>query len=402
MCETDVGDPMHITVAIVSNSNPMVSAPVTVTAVNSIVSGSLYYWAITGVPRILRIDANTAGVIDPLQSTSCVGCHTVSRDGRRMSSSIGFSNLSSVPAPPPTGMPFGSTGLRSSSFNPDASRALGVFGARGVTNGPMTLFDSTGTIVTTASGLPTNASEVEWSPDGMNVAYTSGFNLQIMPALGGDLFGAARTIHSVDPSSPSGRDWWPTWSPDSRRIIFNIGMNPQVGAGSLSMISADGGTPVSLDRANAGAASNYRAEYSPFDSGGYQWVVFSSRRNYGVPQLGADLTVKRLWVTAVRSGTTVTSDPSSVPYYLPGQEVGTNFSAYWVVSPCLTRGERCGASADCCGGNCVMGTTTDGVCMPATTCHPLGDTCGADDDCCSGLACSPQHVCIPVSNPPHP
>jgi hypothetical protein len=388
--ETDVGEPMHISVAIVSTP-VLVSSSITVTAVNSIASGSVYYWSIGGVvPRIPRLDTNTGMSVDPLPNPDvCVGCHVVSRDGRRMALGSMF-DITTVPA---TVIGPGGGG-RSASFNPDTTRVLTVAGSRGHPSGPMVLLDATGNILP-ASGLPSLAGEVEWSPDGASVAY-SNTSLFVMPALAGDAFGPARTVYHIDPTDPQVAVGWPTWSPDGRRIVFDTIVDPVNHYPGLSIISSDGGPRATLDRVNAPGTMNYRSRYTPFDSGGYQWVVFSSVRNYGVPQLGADQTVKQLWVTAIRSGTSVSSDVASVPYWLTGQNrANSNFSAYWVVPSCRGSSERCGSSADCCSANCEMATTTDGTCVAATTCRGLGDTCGADADCCAGTICTTQHFCSP-------
>jgi len=187
------------------------------------------------------------------------------------------------------------------------------------------------------------------------VDYTHG-SLTLLTAGAGDAFTDSTTLN--DGSSLSGgseggaADSHPTWSPDSRWIAFAHGThsrsltrdasnNPIPQPGALYLISRDGGAPVRLDHANGGTAGHdsFWPTFSPFsttdtDGTGYFFLAFYSTRGYGNVLAGAPAGRRQLWVTAVRTTPQGTMDPSSVPYWLPGQDASTaNMAAFWTQLP---------------------------------------------------------------------
>jgi len=160
---------------------------------------------------------------------------------------------------------------------------------------------------------------------------------------------------------------------------------------------------------------NYEPTVSPVPSGGYAWVVFTSRRLYGniatvkpywsdprYVNLTATPTTKKLWVAAVNLGGTPGTDTSHPAFYLPAQELlAGNSRGYWVVDPCEQNGSTCATGDQCCGGYCE-----NMVCSAQPpACSTLNDKCSADTDCC-GVAQGPQCIngrCAqpaPTSPPP--
>ena len=77
-----------------------------------------------------------------------------------------------------------------------------------------------------------------------------------------------------------------------------------------------------------------------FVQGGFYWVVYFSRRDYGNAVAGTRGSGRRqLWVSAVTTNPQPGADPSSVPYWLPGQDVRSdNVSGFWAPQPCRPRG----------------------------------------------------------------
>jgi hypothetical protein len=161
-----------------------------------------------------------------------------------------------------------------------------------------------------------------------------------------DTFGAPVPLvqaAAVDPAyaAPS----WPTFSPDSAYIAFAAGVNSRgrntngtsevTYPGSLFLVPSGGGAPVRLDTACGGAANCFLPNFSPYDSGGYFWMVFYSLRDYGNAQAGTKGTTRRqMWVTAIDKSKLGTGDASLVPYWLPDQDPQTeNMSAFWSVPP---------------------------------------------------------------------
>ncbi len=165
--------------------------------------------------------------------------------------------------------------------------------------------------------------------------------------------------------------------------------------GALWMIAPSGGSPVRLDNANFGPADgsgatdgSYRPIFSPFDSGGYFWLLFTTLHDYGNVPAGVH-GQKQVWVTAITRTPDGSSDPSEVPYYLAGQEVATILSPQWVPPPCNENGATCGADGECCSSFCGP----DETCSPAPTCRERGESCGGAGDCCDGLTCTSANIC---------
>jgi hypothetical protein len=328
------------------------STPVSIRMIPANIVGAIYYWNLN-LGQMEQIDGNGRTVAipkPPLRSdgSRCVACHTVSRDGRYLSGALWGGGLegavfdmssdavkTSDPAPTVTPLTQGSTyTVLFSTFNGDASRLMIN------RNTGLEVIDPKNGASVATTGLPTSGvAHPQWSPDSKSVVlvrnitaggqapawavdYDRG-DLAVIPA-NGDSFGAPVTLVSaaaVDPAfaAPS----WPTFAPDSQWIAYGAGTNSRgrndsiaaVYPGALFMIDKDAGVPYRLDTACAGARDCYLPNFSPFDDGGYYWLVFYSTRNYGNAQAGTKGTSRRqLWITAVSKSKLGSGDPSSVPY----------------------------------------------------------------------------------------
>lgn len=351
------------------------SAPISIRMIPANITGAIYYWNLAE-GRMERIDAmgRSPAIANPpprSDGARCVACHTVSRDGRYLSGALWGGGLEGAvfdmsndavrmadPAPTVTPLAEGSSyTVLFSTFNEDATRLLINRGTGLSMIDPMT-----GAPVST-TGLPTTGvAHPSWSPDGKTVALvnniTSGGgpapwsvdydrgDLAILPQTAPDTFGAPVTLvpaAAVDPAfaAPS----WPSFAPDSKWIAYGAGTNsrgrndgvPAVYPGALFVVDKDTGVPFRLDTACSGARDCYLPNFSPFDDGGYYWLVFYSTRDYGNAQAGTKGTQRRqLWVTAIDKAKLAAGDPSAVPYWLPDQDVATaNMSAYWALPPPL-------------------------------------------------------------------
>ncbi len=151
---------------------------------------------------------------------------------------------------------------------------------------------------------------------------------------------------------------------------------------------------------------NYEPTVLPLGSGGYAWVVFTSRRMYGnvatIPPYCSDprgvdltqnITTKKLWVAAVDLNQKPGKDASHPAFYLPGQELlAGNSRAFWVLDPCSPNGASCISGDQCCNGYCEAGDGGALVCQnapPNNTCSGVGDKCATSADCCD-----PTNACI--------
>ncbi len=152
--------------------------------------------------------------------------------------------------------------------------------------------------------------------------------------------------------------------------------------------------PVGPTGHGADATLNYVPTVNPAASGGYAWVIFTSRRMYGnvatIAPFDSDprsydfrhqITTKKLWVAAVDLNAT----PGTPAFYLPAQELQAgNARGYWVLDPCRADGMSCDFGDQCCGGYCQAdGEGGALVCAHVTqSCSHYGDKCAAASDCC--------------------
>jgi len=238
----------------------------------------------------------------------------------------------------------------------------------------------------------------------------------------------------------TGTPGWPAWLPDSSGIVFqnNISTGPGgnafatwknaktqlwfVGAPTdaatkpvpiaMHALNGDDETGKNILPVATGVAlhddddmMNYEPTVNPIVSGGYAWVVFTSRRMYGNiaqgdPYDSSHGTVaipKKLWVAAVDLKWTPGKDPSHPAFYLPGQELAAgNMRGYWVVDACQKDGNSCDTGDECCSGYCrpdeggklVCGGKPAGCAMEFEKCTTASDCCavpGAEVACINGF-----------------
>jgi hypothetical protein len=395
-------------------------------------TGSVYYWDIAA-GRIIRIDDGTAtrDAFMPappvaVDGNRCVGCHTVSTSGRYMAGRLGGGeNIGAVfdltvdlsGDPPPTVFPL-STGTPNSqhwwfsSWSPDDSRM--VITTQESSARALRFMDPFAGVEVPVSGtLPTNATHPAWAPDDSAIAYVTNVNawggaftdgdIATLPITGPDAVGAPTVIHdgaTLSGSTPAGTaDSYPTWTPDSNWIAFShgSGTRSEDQQAALYFMRRDGSDVVRLDAALGASTTDFQPRFSPFDSGGYFWLSFLSRRDYGNAEVGTrGAALQQIWVTAISNTPTAGADPSAVPYWLPGQATTSrNISAYWAPRACRPDGEECSVGSECCGGDCRPDETGALVCAPPPPdrCRMYNETCSSDADCCEGLVCF-GNVCI--------
>jgi hypothetical protein len=177
----------------------------------------------------------------------------------------------------------------------------------------------------------------------------------------------------------------------------------------LAQLNGSGYLPKNAQHPND-AVLNYEPTVNPIATGGYYWVVFTSRRMYGNvaagdPYDGGDGAYpipKKLWVAAIDLNPTAGKDPSHPAFYLPGQELNAgNMRGHWVVNPCKQNGSGCSAGDQCCSGFCRQQDDAGGL---VCTNQPMGcsqqyEKCTTTDDCCgkmSGFSCINGYCVAPA------
>ncbi len=369
----------------------------------------------------------------------CRVCHSVSADGSRMivqhgdsyqaSSSYDLNNgYAETAYPASTNGQLGWMGMY-----PDGS--IGLSNGAPVVGGANTantnLYDLTSGAALPTTGLTsfvTKAGLPAFSPDGKHVAFDfyegpgnattgtgDGKKLVVM-----DFDKATATFsnpHVVYTGDPPG---WPSFLPTNDSLVFEKEVKSNPGGelfatrngseGELWWTDVATGTAHALDQANGNGylptgpnhgsdtEVNYEPTVSPITSGGYAWMVFTSRRLYGSVatvdpwcsdprycDLSSAVTPKKLWVAAIDLGAKPGTDPSHPAFYLPAQELmAGNSRGFWVVDPCKADGSTCSSGDQCCGGYCQADPKTGALTCgsKSSKCSNLYDKCTTAADCC--------------------
>lgn len=375
--------------------------------------GSVYYWELPdacggGNGRILRIKPGSA-VVDPFfpNNGQCWGCHTVSRDGRTVNGNFDFpfSPVDVSVTPAVKGAQNYGAGTFSA-YNEDGKKILI---ARGTGTHQIDLVDAV-----TAANIKTDffggyAGEPAWSPDGKKVAAivginASGWEFDSQPgdlAIGDFLNNAIsgkKTI--ITKASGTGRPAYPSFAPTSDYIAYGrpTAGSRSTGNGDLWITDLNGVTKkldiASKDGPNLNTYRAFNPVYAPLRAGGYNFIVFISRRDYGNRLVNTNR--QQLWITAVDDPPTG-NDPSHAPFYIRGQEdCGKSENAYYALDPCKKNGAECTSGIDCCGGNCIKDPNTQKyICGdPTGSCVASGNKCANPDGGSPLACCDPNESCI--------
>jgi hypothetical protein len=394
-------------------------------------------------------------------SNDCRACHTVSADGSRLITQQGNggndgvtssydlknANQESLLNPQDGRFSWGTLSPDGSLLFSNSSDAnnygMGMGWPGGLCGGvqtPSGLYSvANGQAV--GSGLPNGlrAATPSFSGDGRHIAFNA-YHVDKRSLASIDFDPKTKTFSGYTQLfTPPGQQVsvWPSWMPSNDGVIFQIETqyNGRDFGGTRSTCDGSGncsttgtraelwwldtrqkGKPlaVALDKLNGkgylptGANGhgddtglNYEPTVNPVASGGYAWVVFTSRRLYGnvatmnpywsdwrFHDLSTSPTTKKLWVAAIDLNAPPGTDPSHPAFYLPAQELlAGNARGYWVVDPCKKDGTTCATGDECCGGYCSQ-QNGGLVCSPTKPkCATEFDKCAVDADCCMGLAC---------------
>jgi hypothetical protein len=314
----------------------------------------------------------------------CVSCHAVSANGQRMVAArhqypdISYSSASypvGAAANPAPIITLDEAGL--GGVFPDGSRVMTTGSPSASTStlfpigpgnvagmrGPRLsrLFDmTTGQNLNPASWTVQYAKMPMFAPDGTKIVFNhheaaDGHSLATM-----DYSRSTNTFSNLTPIYQHATLWpgWPFFTPDKKGVTFALGsaddyvsahpLRPVVANSDLYYVDLATKQAVILSRAGGFDGSQSYLPYpgrdehfdffpalSPVAAGGYFWLFFTSRRNYGNTIVSAvDVSVsKNIWVAAIDIDAPAGSDPSHPAFYLPGQEESGNYRPVFAPAP---------------------------------------------------------------------
>ncbi|HEY1815239.1 MAG TPA: hypothetical protein VGG74_22985 [Kofleriaceae bacterium] len=324
---------------------------------------------------------------------------------------------------------------------PDGTWYMSTSGASVATGGDSTsrAYSNAGVLMATQpSGIPAGlqATLPTFSPDGKHLS----FNFWGSTSSGGDKKSLATLAY--DPVTQAFSDLttlftpttgvvsWSSFLPTNDAVVFEdelvsganqFGYTWKTGQGQLYWVDVATQTAHSLDAldgvgsngtaylpsygsyhtGSADTKLNYEPTVNPVVSGGYAWVVFTSRRLYGnvatTSAYNSDprnydwrttITPKKLWVAAIDLNAPPGTDPSHPAFYLPAQELyAGNARGVWELDPCQSDGSSCETGDECCGGYCREGSNGAPVCTSQQqSCSMEYEMCTTTADCCGGSA----------------
>lgn len=410
LTESGKGGPLKLHVARLAPGAQEATVVVdhTWTIANGSLRGTVYYWS-NNLGRVLRIKPGAAAPEDFLGQAgvtdACTTCHAVSANGSTMiiggDASVSTWDLLSNTKVYDQG-----------SFNARRAWAMPAISPNGkvlVENnaalpgppgGSDGMFDpATGSKIV-GTGLDGAYLDMPaFGPSGTKLAYVDHGNKGLGVY---DFDMATNTVSNPVPLVPQGNDAaiaFPSVSPDAKWIVYHRGsLDTRYGNGDLYLASIEQpGVEIRLSALDGDSYPfaagdrdrhyNYEPTFAPLNSGGYAWVVFTSRRTYGNRLTGPAQAqanppspgTKQLWVAAVDQDPIPGQDPSHPPFRVPGQDDNLNMRGFWSLDPCKQLGEGCGTGSECCNQNCVEGLCKD---PNPSECAQDGNHCDTASDCC--------------------
>ncbi len=441
-----------VTISVTKMSGTAVTGPISETwnFAQGTLKGTVYYNSYdsalgNGYGAVLKIKPGPGAAASLLvggTSSKCTVCHTVSSNGNAMiAANTGYD----------TGALYDLTNNAAQSqartdyvynfpaLNPDGSVVVSTVSDKigGMwASTASAVYDGKGNKLTTTGfeNLVTYAATPSFSPDGTLFAFNNEGtpdedNASPQNEIDMLNFNAKTTTFStkvklVSDTNTSNLLGWPSFTPDSKFVVYDHhsstsseGISYGTWGGqrsALEMVDTNTKAVYMINALNGLDANNnpylpfgaddenrnFEPNVLPLAAGGYFWVVFTSRRQYGntinsaeTGTYGQDIR-KKLWVAAIDINPTPGTDPSHVPFYLPGQEAPAgNMRGFWVLDPCEQNGNACDSGDECCNGFCRQVTASDGgtenVCVPPPGgCSHEYEKCTTSADCCDpGESC---------------
>lgn len=347
---------------------------------------------------------------------NCTVCHSISSDGSTAAAAnhSGPGGIFDLSTNPPTIVWQDSERAAFAALYPKNGEVFVVNGAPGGSWPPNT----PGTSGTWASELRTKSGMVipnsgiesyyaqspVFSHDGTMLAFTDRKNTPGYPStlalLHYDEVSQKFSNYEVLGTPPAGYHFaWPAFTPDGKYVLYQHGKGDDLATWSgntgkiyavdvatkqityLMNLNGDGYVPQGARDMD----KDYEPTIAPIASGGYFWVMFTSRRTYGNKLTGDQSQTKRLWVSALDPNAPPGQDFSHPAFYIAGQELTSgNSRGFWALDPCKKDGDGCATGDECCTGFCnAKGDPPQYLCGPPDgTCSKEFESCQTKSDCC--------------------
>lgn len=436
---TDGGD-MTVTIAKLVNGQKVGPITQTIRIARGKLKGTIYYNTysspLAGDAAVMRIrgDLSTPEVL----LADCKVCHSVAADGSTVATADHGGNggtfdlLADADNPPNVWV------------DPELAAFAGLYPQGGqvlVTNGtpggswppntPGSSYQATsslrmrdGTIIPN-SGIESHYAQTPvFSHDGTKLAFydrPAGGGTGVLAVMDFDFATKVFSNYRVLATPQSGRHLaWPAFTPDGKWVLYQDGVGEDLATwsgntGRIVAVNTETAEVKQLENLNSDAFApgagnptrdqnlNFEPTLLPIASGGYYWVMLTSRRTHGNVLTGGRDSTKRLWVAALDLEGQGGVDMSHPPFYVEGQEQAGNSRGFWALDPCRQDGEGCESGDQCCNGFCnpseadpnvfECGTPDPGECADEfEACTTAADCCDPTMECINGRCAQDEPV----------
>lgn len=409
IAESNRGDSVKLTITALDMAAPttaFTSKSITEIFSAAEVEGAIYYWSTgsAGIMKALVSDRTPEKFYTDPKATdanTCVACHTLSRDGKRLAVNYGGEKLREVSVParativPAASQPVHDGGWMT--FSPDGKKLLVA------TSGVLDLLDAdTGVSLGLVPLAGKKATHPDWSALGDKVVVSlatrtgnkdmSGGSIALIPYNNG-AWGTPEII--VQSTGEDDNNFFPVFSPDSKWIAYvhADGGSKDAVTASLRLVAVTGGTSNNLVRLN-GRVNNVdnvanvgdsMPTWAPSTKPGVFWLAFSSVRAYATLR-PVNAKLDQIWIAAIDP---TKPDPGYSGFWAPFQAMPEgNHRAFWT----HVEGEKQCKCVEICGdgidNNC-NGVADEAECQVCGLVDIPGN--GKDDNC----------DCV-IDNPPTP
>jgi hypothetical protein len=344
------------------------------------VQGGLYYWTTSKDTAIMRFDFGKRGALPEVFLSpsgsglpTCVGCHALSRDGKKMVSSLGGQNdgrlvyMNDLTTGALVKSGDNANAIQFASFNPDGTRFVANYGDTGDLAIRHKLFmhdGATGNRIDAESiALPWEPDHPDWSPSGDLIAVTRVAkhrtsqkpiqgSIELLTKMGSTWSAPATLI----PIAAGKSRYNPSFAPDGSFLLYSESTCPggnvehdgcdgdaDDSAKTWAVLPKAGATPVLLTNASApGTTDGTKTDLadtfprmSPFKKkqggGELTWATISSRRKAGLRDPGGR---QLLWMFSIDPAKVKAGEDGSSPaFFLPFQDLATsNHIAQWTTA----------------------------------------------------------------------
>ena len=309
--------------------------------------GSVLYWAMnTRAIMRLPVGSTEADIFwrNPGPGQNCIGCHALSEQADRLvvthsgaNGRFSIVDISNPEEPQRVVEPNDFNMLTFKTISPDGQYFFAT------NNNKASLFNVSNGVRVKDWNFDHPVAHPDWSPDGSQIllVHVMGASRSDLEFNQGEIVQYDFDIETLElgnatvmkASDSTYNYYYPAYSPDGKWIAYNRAANTAPSDQNLRMcyaaddaelwlMSRDGSIDIRLDNANGfEPIQNSYPRWGPLPDDDVLWLAYSSRRLYPI----AGPSEPQIWLVGIDPKLAEQGeDPSSAPFWLPGQELNSD------------------------------------------------------------------------------